>query len=617
MPPLAIPSDAAERLPELAGDGASEGPPQSGADPVFDHISELARRCAGTEIAMLSLVDHDLLRFRSCVGLELHTSSLPRGASLCGQTVLSRDPLIVADAQSDPRAQAHPLVTGPPHVRFYAGFPLISSGGFQLGSLCVFGHEPRQLDGQQVDSLQRLAALAAHRCEELSRSHSQAAEPAEAEQASPGLLGREEILRQLERKVAQAAGHPFALVRCRLRDHERINAAFGAAVAEACLAEASRRLLAVLPPGGAIGGIGEGDLLVLWPDPPPPERLDALGQRLTTAVSQLHRVGDVSVGMAMAVGIAVARGHGESSQALLADGGLALQRACTIQGCAWHGLDAQSRSATLGGFRFASEFHTALDERDLAPSFQPIVDPASGRPLGFEALARWQHQGQLLPPARFLPEARDAGLTGEVDLLMLEKALAALPQLAEAPGGQPAAPMLMSVNLSSGVLSDPSLGARLLERLEAATLPAGWTLQVELLEEAFHASSAAVDAFLQRLAALQVSVAIDDFGTGYSSLARLISLPIQRVKLDRSFIAQLDSGSRSPRTLLSRMVLMLRDLDLAITAEGVDSAVQRAWLLEQGIRSAQGYLFAPPLLLHEAVAWLGGQAVGAGERPSP
>jgi EAL domain-containing protein (putative c-di-GMP-specific phosphodiesterase class I)/GGDEF domain-containing protein len=574
---------------------------------VFDHISELARRCAGTEIAMLSLVDHDLLLFRSCLGLELDTTSLSRGASLCGQTVLSREPLIVADARSDPRVQAHPLVTGPPHARFYAGFPLISSSGFQLGSLCVIGHEPRQLDRQQVDSLQRLAALATHRCEELSRPHPPAVAPVEASQPSAGPLGREAILHKLDECVAQAAGHPFALVRCRLRDHERINAAFGAAVAEACLVEASRRLLAVLPPGGVLGGIGEGELLMLWPDPPPPERLDALGQRLTTAVSQLHRVGDVSVGMAMAVGIAVARGHGESSQALLADGGLALQRACTVQGSAWHGLDAQSRSATLGGFRFASEFHTALDERDLAPSFQPIVDPASGRPLGFEALARWHHQGQLLPPACFLPQARDAGLTGEVDLLMLEKALAALPQLAEAPGGQPAAPMLMSVNLSNGVLSDPALGARLLDRLEAATLPAGWTLQVELLEEAFHASSAAVDAFLERLAALQVSVAIDDFGTGYSSLARLISLPIQRVKLDRSFIAQLDSGNRSPRTLLSRMVLMLRDLDLAITAEGVDSAVQRDWLLEQGIRSAQGYLFAPPLLLHEAVAWLGGQ----------
>jgi EAL domain-containing protein (putative c-di-GMP-specific phosphodiesterase class I)/GGDEF domain-containing protein len=571
---------------------------------VFDHISELARRCAGTEIAVLSLVDDDLLRPRSCVGLDLPSTSLQRGTSLCGQTVLSRDPLIVADAQVDPRVQAHPMVKGPPHVRFYAGFPLISSGGFQLGSLCVIGHEPQQLDGQQVDSLQRLAALAANRCEELSRLHRPAAEPAEGAETSAGLLGRAAVLRQLERKVAEAAEHPFALVRCRLRDHERIQAAFGAAVAEACLMEAGRRIQVVLPPGGVVGSLGEGELLVLWPDPPPVERLDLLGQRLTATVSQLHRVGDVSVGMAMAVGIAVARREGESSQALLADGGLALQRACTAQGSVWHGLDAQSRSATLDSFRFAAEFHTALDGRDLSPSFQPIVDPASGTPLGFEALARWQHQGQLLPPARFLPQARDAGLTGEVDLLMVEKALAALPRLAAALRHLAGGRMLMSVNLSSAVLSDPHLGARLLHRLEAARLPEGWTLQVELLEEAFHAGSAAVDGFLQRLAALRVSVAIDDFGTGYSSLARLISLPIQRVKLDRSFIAQLDSGSRSPRTLLSRMVLMLRDLDLAITAEGVDSAVQRDWLLEQGIRSAQGYLFAPPLRLEEAVAYL-------------
>ncbi|SBO43379.1 sensor domain-containing phosphodiesterase [Cyanobium sp. NIES-981] len=611
--PSEQPTQQAERLWGLAGDG----PPQDSRDSSLDHITELARRLAGTEIAMLSLVDGDLLRFRSCVGMELDQPNVPRRASLCGHAILSREPLIVADMRCDPRFQANPLVTGPPHVRFYAGFPLISASGFQLGSLCVISGQPHHLDPQQVDSLQRLAALAVQRCSQLSQL-SQAGAPAAAPGAGPaaaeaasvaaGLLDREAILRQLEQRVAQAAEQPFALVRCRLRDHERIHAAFGAAMAKACLVEASRRILAVLPSGGALGVIGDGELLVLWPDPSPLEKLDALGQRLTAAVSQLHRVGDVSVGMAMAVGIAVARREGESSQALLADGGLALQRACTTRGSAWYGLDARSRSATLGSFRFASQFHTALDERDrISPSFQPIVDPASGRPHGFEALARWQHEGQLLPPDHFLPQARDAGLTGEVDLLVVEKALAALPQLAGAMGRRGAGPMLMSVNLSSGMLADPDLGARLLARLEAATLPPGWTLQVELLEEAFHASSAtAVDAFLQRLAALQVSIAIDDFGTGYSSLARLISLPIQRVKLDRSFIAQLDSGSPSPRTLLSRMVLMLRDLDLAITAEGVDSSVQRDWLLEQGIRSAQGYLFSPPLPLAEAVAYLAG-----------
>jgi EAL domain-containing protein (putative c-di-GMP-specific phosphodiesterase class I) len=101
-----------------------------------------------------------------------------------------------------------------------------------------------------------------------------------------------------------------------------------------------------------------------------------------------------------------------------------------------------------------------------------------------------------------------------------------------------------------------------------------------------------------------VTIAIDDFGTGYSSLGRLIALPIQRVKLDRTFIARLDSGRPGPRKLLSRMVVMLEDLGLEITAEGVDSPLQKAWLLEHGIRSAQGYLFAPPLPCSEAIRYL-------------
>jgi EAL domain-containing protein (putative c-di-GMP-specific phosphodiesterase class I) len=129
---------------------------------------------------------------------------------------------------------------------------------------------------------------------------------------------------------------------------------------------------------------------------------------------------------------------------------------------------------------------------------------------------------------------------------------------------------------------------------------------MELLEEAFQSTTPAFDRFLQDLVERSVRIAIDDFGTGYSSLARLISLPIQAVKIDRAFVLRLEDSGDSPRKLLRTMITMLNDLGLSITAEGVETSAQLAWLLDNSVEKAQGYLFHQPLPINEAIVLLQG-----------
>ena len=151
----ANPADEHARLLELYSLGVLD----TGADARFDDISELARRIAGTEIAIISLVDANRQWFKSCVGVPLAQEETPRRISFCGHTILQRDPLIVDDCLEDPRFAGNPLVGGDPHIRFYAGFPLITTRGFAVGSLCVISREPHQLDQQQIDSLTQLTLL--------------------------------------------------------------------------------------------------------------------------------------------------------------------------------------------------------------------------------------------------------------------------------------------------------------------------------------------------------------------------------------------------------------------------------------------------------------------------
>ena len=605
-----LPNDEAARLLELNSYAVLDTQPEAN----FDDISELARRIAGTEIAIISLVDKDRQWFKSCVGVSLAQPETPRSISFCGHTILQRDVLIIEDAHLDARFADNPLVTGDPGIRFYAGFPLISPNGYALGSLCVISRQPHRLDADQIDSLRRLASLTVQQLGHLRQtallSSTEQSLQAERLRHSSGrealasldqLISRDQLLQMIELIMAMEVGSPFAVLRCRFRDYDRVNATLGGLIAEEYINEGARRVIAAAPKGSSVARFAEAELVVLLPFDVEEPDVQRVAERIIGFCNQPYRSGSQSLSIGVAIGIAIFRHDYETVEAILSDTSMAVRMALRSTGSSSRFIDAEARVMARESYRLESDLRDALNKRLLETYLQPLVALDSGEPVGFEALARWPRGSEVVSPASFLPMLSEGGFTGELDLLIIEKALAAVPLLALP---IPQRPMTMSVNLSGILLEEEGLRRRLLRLIEDNPMPLGWTLQVELLEDAFQGTSDAFDQFLAGLVERSVSIAIDDFGTGYSSLARLLSLPIQSVKVDRAFVRRLDESEESPRTLLRTMLTMLTDLGLSVTAEGVETASQREWLLSQGVNKAQGYLFHKPMPIDQAIELL-------------
>lgn len=604
-----IPADDAARVDELRSFGVLD----SGPDASFDDITELARRIAGTEIAIISLVDEDRQWFKSCVGAPLSRTQTPRSIAICAHTILQREPLIIGDALADPRFADNPLVTGDPGIRFYGGFPLVSSNGYALGSLCVISRQPHQLSSDQLDSLTRLASLTILHLEVLRRVHTLDTPPPIRPDRLPvaghreglgsleRLISRDQLLRTLELILAMEVGSPFALMRCRFRDYDRVNATLGALMAEEFMNEGARRVLAAVPRGSSVSRFADAELVVLLPFDVDDADVQRVADRVIGLTNQVYRTGAQTLAMGVSIGIAVYRRNYDNAEAILADTSMAVRMALRSAGSAFRFIDSETRVVARESYRLESDLREAIASKSLDTYLQPIVDLTTAEPIGFEALARWQRGSELLTPGSFIPMLTESGITGELDLLIIEKALAAIPLLAMP---IPQRPMTMSVNLSGIMLEDEDLRSRLLTLLDDNPLPLGWVLQVELLEDAFQDTSQSFEHFLADLFARGVAIAIDDFGTGYSSLARLISLPLQGVKVDRVFVRRLDEPGESQRTLLRTMLSMLSDLGLSVTAEGVETPSQRDWLISHGVSRAQGYLFHHPLPINAAIELL-------------
>ena len=284
-----------------------------------------------------------------------------------------------------------------------------------------------------------------------------------------------------------------------------------------------------------------------------------------------------------------------------------------VVGAAYSGLDKEiearsnslewvvAESGIARGTRLAreTELKLALQTDQMVSFFQPEYSLLDGSILSFESLVRWQHPERgLLGPNEFIPLAESAGLIAENDLQRLQHSAATAVSWGLAESGPE-----MRVNLSSSTLHIDGLAKRILDICDAEGLSPS-QLVVEVTETAILRNLDVAIAQLSELRAADVGVALDDFGVGESSLARLRSLPLSIVKLDRQFVRPLP-GDRSDRAFVEAVRTMIRAIDLDITAEGVETESQRDCLLEVGVDRAQGFLFSKPVPLAEAQLLLG------------
>jgi diguanylate cyclase (GGDEF)-like protein len=231
----------------------------------------------------------------------------------------------------------------------------------------------------------------------------------------------------------------------------------------------------------------------------------------------------------------------------------------------------------------------ALESRQVRAVFQPIVEVGTGEVVGYEALARWNHQGAEVPPHVFVPVAERAGMVASLTTLMLDHACAQLARWSAELGHSR---LLVGVNVSALELGDPSLPRRVQAALENHGVVAE-QLVLEITESALAGDPDAAHTILVSLCKLGVSLSLDDFGTGYNGFAQLIGVPLRSVKLDRHVIADIDTDPSS-RRLLEGVMLLMRHLGLRAVGEGVERPKQLEVLRAVGCEAVQGLLLGPP-----------------------
>jgi EAL domain-containing protein (putative c-di-GMP-specific phosphodiesterase class I) len=264
-------------------------------------------------------------------------------------------------------------------------------------------------------------------------------------------------------------------------------------------------------------------------------------------------------------------------------------------------FDEAMRGRALARLRVENDLRRAIERSELHLAYQPLVSLRDHSILGVEALLRWRHpQRGLIAPTEFIPVAEENGLIEPIGRWVLERACR---QAAQWNAARPdARPLEISVNLSAVQLAKSGLADTVQAALQASGLDPG-SLCLEITETAMLREPEAVSEALQQLGGLGVRLVLDDFGTGYSSLSYLPQLPLDILKIDRSFIDGL--GVEAHDTAITEaIVAMSRALSLSVVAEGVEQEHQANELLRLGCEMAQGYYFSPPVGSHELTAML-------------
>jgi diguanylate cyclase (GGDEF)-like protein/PAS domain S-box-containing protein len=401
---------------------------------------------------------------------------------------------------------------------------------------------------------------------------------------------------RLTRASGNRAGVAVLLVD--LDDFKGVNDSLGHHEGDRLLVAVADRLRRCARSSDTVARLGGDEFVVLAQEIHAPEDAAALAGRIMAALDEPFHVGALELRVTASVGIRMTAGEHADPDQLLRDADLAMYSAKAQGKAAWAVFEPVMHAAAEERLATRSALRQAIDNGEFRLHYQPIVEVDSGRLTGMEALIRWQHPTRgLLGPHEFIGHAEDTGLIVPLGAWVLRTACR---QLARFHAADPT--LTMSVNLSVRQLeSDDVIGHVRAALEESGVAPAALTL--EITEGLLIAEGAPMVHRLGELKALGVKLAIDDFGTGFSSLGYLQHLPVDIIKIDRSFVEGLN-GHGSQMALVNTIIRLSEALRLETVAEGVETASQLAALRSMECRYAQGYYFARPLDEQALTAYL-------------
>ena len=436
----------------------------------------------------------------------------------------------------------------------------------------------------------------------LRKSYERKLEAAAYEDPLTGINNRAYLLDRLDQETGDAEAPPHGVMLVANIDRFRqINNAHGQQVGDIVLVTLATRLAALAGPADVCARVG-GDEFVVWFRGVAPAERAGLLERLQASLTQPIPVGEHMLAPRLSAGLAYAGTERASGNDLLRDARAALDKARTAGGNRMEVFDDTLRSESRISRRIERELDGAIRNREIHLEYQPLVDLASGRLSGFEALARWSHaEIGPIPPMRFIPIAEESGAIVALGEFVLEEAArqAALWAHDHGIGGN----LTIAVNLSPRQIADPRNARRILDYFDRHEITAS-RIKLEITEGVLLADPVAMLDLLREFKSRGVELSLDDFGTGYSSLSYLHKFPFDVLKIDRSFVTGL-AESADTRRLVRTIIELGQDLGLRIVAEGVETGEQADHLKALGCNLGQGFYFSRPLDPARATEMLG------------
>ncbi len=408
----------------------------------------------------------------------------------------------------------------------------------------------------------------------------------------------------------KAAGEqrPVVVLAIHIDGLREVNENLGPVAGDQVLTSVAQRLRQTLAPGDLLGRHEGSSFVTVLDGSGDRDRPEAVSRDILRAVAEPMLVGGAEFRPRASVGISRYPGDAKSPRELIAAATTAMSRARAHGGWQVHRHTMRLTRAVYERYRLENDLRRAVENGELELHYQPQVRLADGEPVGVESLVRWTHPALgPIAPSRFIPIAEESGLIQPMGEWVLARAC----RQAAVWRAEAVSELRMTVNLSVRQFSHRRLWKHVEQVLRESGLPAD-RLEIEITEGVLARDPEVALQILRSLRDVGVSIAIDDFGMGYSSLSYLQLLPIDRLKIDRSFVMALERDPRS-EAICRTIVSMGQNLTLMTLAEGIETEAQRRTLSALGCDEGQGFLFARPMAALDIPGWLGIEPV-RGER---
>ncbi|NGP16675.1 putative bifunctional diguanylate cyclase/phosphodiesterase [Devosia aurantiaca] len=400
------------------------------------------------------------------------------------------------------------------------------------------------------------------------------------------LPNRIEFLEQMAKtEAALGRGEMAAVLYIDLDHFKAVNDTLGHAVGDEVIKQAAVRLWGTTRETDLLARLGGDEFALLLRPIDGTDAAARVADRIVKAMRAPMNIGGQQIEIGASVGIAVGPGDGTTTDQLVKNADLALYKAKAEGRSTYHffetGMDAelQQRRSIEAGLRLA------MSRNELRLMFQPLLGLDNNRVTCVEALLRWDHDDRTVSPAEFIPVAEETGLIVPIGEWVLQQACLAAATWPE--------DVRIAINLSPVQFRQKNLVAQVKAALVAARIDAT-RLELEITESLLLTDSETTIAALHELRAMGIRISMDDFGTGYSSLSYLRSFPFDKIKVDRSFMADIATRADS-QAIIKAIIGLGQALGMTTTAEGVETEEQMAIVREHGVSEVQGFLFSPPL----------------------